>query len=171
MFEVLFTRTSYPVVAKTCTGWYRVLSSQPHMSAKSGFFILTTFFAIAVGLWLYVRHRPGTHIRVDRVANRQQFAVPYTSRLGAVDPPAPVHVRGYLDGKAVIYQDRNNTLNSSGLPVWRHTALHGLDPYLLRLRPGKIDTTIVFSTGSTDFSLIYQPLTAKNGELTIDVDY
>lgn len=126
---------------------------------------------MTVGLWLYVHHRPGTHIHVERVANRQQFAVPYTYRLAAIDPPAPVHVRGYLDGKAVIYQDRKTTLDSSGVPIWPHAVLNGPNPYLLRLKPGNIDTTLVFITGSTNFSLIYQPLTAKNGELTIDVEY
>ncbi len=141
------------------------------MSARSGFFFLATFVVSTVGLWLYVHHRPGTHIHVERVVNRQKFVVPYTSRLGAIDSPASVYIRGYLDGKAAIYQDRKTTLDSSGLPVWPYKELYGLNPDLLRLKPGNIDTAIVFSTGSTDFSLIYQPLTAKKGELIIDVDY
>ncbi len=116
-------------------------------------------------------HRPGTHIHIERVAKRQQFVVPYTSRLAVIDPPAPVHVRGYLDGKAAIYQNRGRAVDSRGLPIWPYKELYGPNPDLLRLKPGKIDTAIVFSTSSTDFSLIYQPLTAKNGELMIDVDY
>ncbi len=141
------------------------------MSARSGLYILATFFVVSVGWWLYVHHRPGTHIHVKRVANRQQFIVPYTSRLAAIDPPAPVHVRGYLDGKAAIYQDRRTTLDSNGLPVWPYKELYGPNPNLLRLKPGNIDTIISFGTGSTAFSLIDQPLTARNGELMIDVDY
>lgn len=141
------------------------------MSAKSGFCILAAFVLIVVGWWVYVHNRPGTHIQVDTVTKRQKFLVSCTYRLAAVDSPAPVRVRGYLDGKAAIYQERGSELDSRGLPVWSYKELLGPNSYLLRLKPGKIDTTISFMTGTTDFFLIYQPLTAKNGELTIDVDY
>ena len=141
------------------------------MFARLVLFILATFIVVTVGWWLYMHHRPGTHIHVKAVAKRQKFVVPYTSRLGAIDPSALVRVRGYLDEKAAIYQDRGATLDSNGLPVWPYQELYRPNHDLLRIKPGKIDTTIIFGTGSTNFSLIYQPLTAKRGELMIDVDY
>lgn len=140
------------------------------MSAKAAFYTLAAFVLITVGC-VYALRRPGTHIQVDTVTKRQKFLVPYTYRMAAIDPPAPVRVRGYLDGKAAIYQERGGEIDSRGLPVWAHKELLGPNPYLLRLKPGKIDTTISCMTGTTDFFLIYQPLMAKNGELTIDVDY
>lgn len=83
----------------------------------------------------------------------------------------------------ICYQLIRLCLQDPGFISWLHFSWFPLvggymciiDPvrtFMLNgLRPGNIDTMISFGTGSTAFSLIDQPLTARHGKLMIDVDY
>jgi hypothetical protein len=130
-----------------------------------------TVLTIAALLIVYLIKCNGTFLTIDEVAKRKTFTVEETNFRITIDGPAILHVRGKLDGKAAIFIPTGSKEDSRGLPVWGSVWLNGPNPGVLKLKPGEIDTLWHCRPGLVNLPLVYQPLSAKNGWLTIDVDY
>lgn len=124
---------------------------------------------IAVLVMAYVINCTGTSLTIYEVADRHTFTVKETKFQIAIDGPAILHVRGKLDGKAALFGVDGSKEDSRGLPIWN--GIWGPNPRLLKLAAGEIDTVWIYSTRGKDIRLVYQPLTVKNGWLSIKVDY
>ncbi|WP_192579005.1 hypothetical protein [Fibrisoma limi] len=118
---------------------------------------------LLLGVLLYFKRCNGSSFDVDDVAKRHEFTVKPTNFTTTIDAPAVIHVKGHLDGRAVVFIP-NGTQDSSGLPI-------GNEFYTLKLPPGAVDKQMTCEMIPRDFPLIYQPITANKGSLVIDVNF
>ncbi|GAB3890951.1 hypothetical protein GCM10028803_02270 [Larkinella knui] len=93
---------------------------------------------------------------VDDVSEKQTFIVKKSSPIPMIDPLVKVYVKGYLDGKALVYIP-----NGPGIID---------DFYTIKLNKGYIKKGLSRAFTYQQFSIVYQPITAKSGHLEIDVD-
>lgn len=85
-----------------------------------------------------------------------------------IDAPIIVEISGELDGKAVIFFP-NGPQDSKGLPLLRNGIYDSSN--IIILLKGEINKKVRIGEAVGNFQLIYQPITAKNGSLSINIDY
>ncbi|MFD1145433.1 hypothetical protein ACFQ4C_30180 [Larkinella insperata] len=93
---------------------------------------------------------------VDDVTQKQTFIIKNRSFLPTIDPSVKVRVKGHLDGKALVYIPNG---------PWIIDA-----QYTLKLRQGPVNKELSRAFTYKQFSVVYQPITAKSGHLEIEVE-
>lgn len=93
---------------------------------------------------------------VDDISQKQTFVIKNKSILPSIDPRVKVRVKGHLDGQALVYIPNVPWLIDSG--------------YTLKLHKGPINKELSRAFTYKQFSVVYQPITAKSGYLEIKVD-
>jgi hypothetical protein len=122
-------------------------------------------FALALVVTIYLTRCNGNSFHIGNTDQRHEFTVRQTHFHISIDAAIVVEITGELDGKAIVFQPNNGPQDSTGLPVWR-------DHYsVVKLSKGKIDKKVYVGETNGDFQLIYQPITAKNGSLSIKINY
>ncbi|GAB3277572.1 hypothetical protein GCM10027347_51610 [Larkinella harenae] len=111
---------------------------------------------IVVGLLLVLTSCRDRDFTVDDVSQKQTFIIKNRSILPSIDPLVKVRVKGHLDGKALVYIPNGPMIIDSA--------------YTLKLREGAVNKELSRAFTYKQFSVVYQPITAKSGHLEIEVD-
>lgn len=93
---------------------------------------------------------------VDDIGQKQTFIVKIRSLVQTIDPPVTVRVKGHIDGKALVYIPNGPGIIDEG--------------YTIKLEKGNFDRTLHQSFTYKRFTVVYQPITAKEGHIKIEVD-
>lgn len=98
---------------------------------------------------------------VEEINKAQTFS--FTAPYEEGEPyPLRINVRGRLNGKAMVYLMQTPTKK---IKPWRN------DSYTIHLKTGRFEQRLFAEPGMKNMSVVYEPLTATEGEVDITVKY